>query len=97
MEGNNDLATVAGLEVGCDRFYVTANQQYCNNSSPRAGIFLAGAATGPKAIMESITDGRSAASEILAFSVQQQALTHSNGHSNGHNATAEQSTALITR
>ena len=101
MEGNNDLANVAGLTVGCDRFYVTANQQYGNNTSPRAGIFLAGAATGPKAIMESITDGRSAASEILAFSVQQQALAHSNGHNAGHNAghdtTAEQTIELITR
>lgn len=67
MEGNSDLAEVAGLNLGCDRFYATAHQQYSNNSSNREGIFLAGAATGPKAIMESITDGRSAAAEMVSF------------------------------
>ena len=67
MEGNSDLAEVAGLKIGCDRFYATAHQQYSNNASHREGIFLAGAATGPKAIMESITDGRSAAAEMVSF------------------------------
>jgi heterodisulfide reductase subunit A len=67
MEGNSELADVAGLTMGCDRFYATAHQQYSNNASHREGIFLAGAATGPKAIMESITDGRSAAAEIVSF------------------------------
>ena len=67
MEGNAELAEVAGLSVGCDRFYTTAHQQYSNNASPRKGIFLAGTATGPKAIVESITDGRSAAAEIAGF------------------------------
>jgi heterodisulfide reductase subunit A len=67
MEGNPELADVAGLTLGCDRFYATAHQQYSNNHSTRSGIFLAGAATGPKAIMESITDGRSAAAEIASF------------------------------
>jgi heterodisulfide reductase subunit A len=67
MEGNNDLAEIANLESGCDHFYSTANQQYSNNYSKHDGIFLAGTATGPKAIMESITDGRSAAAEIAGF------------------------------
>jgi len=67
MEGNVELSEVAGLTVGCDRFYTTAHQQYSNNASSRTGIFLAGTATGPKAIVESITDGRSAAAEIAAF------------------------------
>ncbi len=67
MEGNSELSEVAGLTVGCDRFYTTANQQYSNNASPKKGIFLAGTATGPKAIVESITDGRSAAAEIAGF------------------------------
>jgi len=67
MEANTDLLEIAGLQKGCDRFYATAHLQYANNSSHRPGIFLAGAATGPKAIMESITDGRSAAAEIACF------------------------------
>ncbi len=67
MEGNTELSEVANLSVGCDRFYTTAHQQYSNNNSARPGIFLAGTATGPKAIMESITDGRSAASEVAAY------------------------------
>ncbi|MCU0542598.1 MAG: FAD-dependent oxidoreductase [Oscillatoriaceae cyanobacterium Prado104] len=67
MEGNSELADVAGLTVGCDRFYTTAHQQYSNNASQRQGIFLAGTATAPKAIVESITDGRAAAAEIAGF------------------------------
>jgi heterodisulfide reductase subunit A len=67
MEGNSELSDVTGLNVGCDRFYTTAHQQYSNNTSSREGIFLAGTATGPKAIVESITDGRSAAAEIAGF------------------------------
>ena len=67
MVGNSELSEVASLKVGCDRFYSTAHQQYSNNASSRRGIFLAGTATGPKAIVESITDGRSAAAEIAAF------------------------------
>lgn len=77
MEGNAELAEVAGLSVGCDRFYTTAHQQYSNNASTREGIFLAGTATGPKAIVESITDGRSAAAEIAAFLTSNQAFQSS--------------------
>jgi Heterodisulfide reductase, subunit A and related polyferredoxins len=78
MEGNSELAEVAGLTLGCDRFYATAHLQYSNNHSARSGIFLAGAATGPKAIMESITDGRSAAAEIASFVASNQANLASN-------------------
>lgn len=78
MEGNPELAEIAGLSLGCDRFYATAHQQYSNNASTRKGIFLAGAATGPKAIMESITDGRSAAAEIVSFLASNQANLTSN-------------------
>lgn len=67
MQGNLELADVAGLAVGCDHFYSTADPQLGTNRSQREGIFLAGTATGPKAIMESITDGRAAASEIGAY------------------------------
>lgn len=77
MVGNSELSDVAGLTVGCDRFYTTAHQQYSNNASSRVGIFLAGTATGPKAIVESITDGRSAAAEIAGF------LASTNQISNG--------------
>ncbi|ACK70134.1 FAD-dependent pyridine nucleotide-disulphide oxidoreductase [Gloeothece citriformis PCC 7424] len=82
MEGNTELSEVAGLTVGCDRFYATVHQQYSNNCSPQPGIFLAGAATGPKAIMESITDGRSAAAEIAAFLANSTEIESS--ISNGH-------------
>ncbi len=70
MEGNTELSQILGLTTGCDRFYTTAHQQYSNNMSAKPGIFLAGTATGPKAIMESITDGRSAAAEIASFLVR---------------------------
>lgn len=71
MEGNTELSEILGLNAGCDRFYTTAHQQYSNNASVRPGIFLAGTATGPKAIVESITDGRSAAAEIAGFLTRQ--------------------------
>jgi heterodisulfide reductase subunit A len=78
MEGNPELAEVADLKLGCDRFYATAHQQYSNNHSHREGIFLAGAATGPKAIMESITDGRSAASEMASYLMKIQTIHSQN-------------------
>jgi heterodisulfide reductase subunit A len=79
MVGNSNLSEVAGLKVGCDRFYSTAHQQYSNNASPKVGIFLAGTATGPKAIVESITDGRSAAAEIAGFLTTIKRLHRHNG------------------
>lgn len=82
MCGNSDLAEIANLEVGVDRFYTTAHQQYSNNASSRSGIFLAGTATGPKAIVESITDGRSAAAEMAAFLASASVLSQ-NGQSAG--------------
>ncbi|MBU7583555.1 MAG: CoB--CoM heterodisulfide reductase iron-sulfur subunit A family protein [Nostoc sp. TH1S01] len=89
MCANTELSDVAGLKVGADRFYVTANMQYSNNSSPRQGIFLAGTATGPKAIVESITDGRSAAAEIAAFLASQPV-----GSQNGYSPVTEIATSL---
>ncbi|MEB3826193.1 FAD-dependent oxidoreductase [Phormidium sp. CCY1219] len=89
MCGNSELAEVADLKVGVDRFYETAHMQYSNNESHRKGIFLAGTATGPKAIMESITDGRSAAAEMAGFlataATPAQGMVNStaNGHSLG--------------
>ncbi|XWK88394.1 MAG: FAD-dependent oxidoreductase [Phormidium sp.] len=80
MCGNSDMSEVANLKVGIDRFYETANMQYSNNSSHREGIFLAGTATGPKAIVESITDGRSAASEIAAFLLSREASIQANSN-----------------
>jgi heterodisulfide reductase subunit A len=67
MCGNTELSEVANLKVGLDHFYQTANVQYSTNASHRDGVFLAGTATGPKAIAESIADGRSAAAEIASF------------------------------
>ncbi|HEY9834921.1 MAG TPA: FAD-dependent oxidoreductase [Stenomitos sp.] len=89
MCGNSDLAEVANLEVGVDRFYTTAHQQYSNNASPRKGIFLAGTATGPKAIVESITDGRSADAEIACFLASAAASSQ-----NGQSAVAEMAVSL---
>jgi heterodisulfide reductase subunit A len=56
-----------GLEVGDDKFFTTKNKQSRNNESNVPGVFYAGTATGPKSIVESITDGRSAAAEIQSY------------------------------
>lgn len=56
-----------GLEIGDDKFFKTKNKHSRNNESNVSGVFYAGTATGPKAIVESITDGRSAAAEIHSY------------------------------
>ncbi|MFO8041492.1 MAG: FAD-dependent oxidoreductase [Sodalinema sp.] len=89
MCGNSELSEVAGLKTGVDRFYETAHQQYSNNASHRPGIFLAGTATGPKAIVESITDGRSAAADIAGFLATSAPMNGMNGSSQGRFAAME--------
>jgi len=50
-----------GLETGDDKFFTTKNKHSKNNESNVKGVFYAGTATGPKSIVEAITDGRAAA------------------------------------
>ncbi|ODS40330.1 pyridine nucleotide-disulfide oxidoreductase [Candidatus Altiarchaeales archaeon WOR_SM1_SCG] len=61
------LKNSIGLETGDDRFFKTKNKHSANNESNIPGVFYAGATTGPKSIVESITDGRAAAAEIHSY------------------------------
>lgn len=66
-EGTQDLAEMLGLKLGPDAFFAPADDHWKPNESSAPGIFLAGTATGPKAIVESITDGQSATAAIAGF------------------------------
>lgn len=61
------LAQCLGLKVGPDGFFATADEHCRPNDSSVPGVFLAGTASGPKSILESITDGRAAAAAIAAY------------------------------
>ncbi len=67
VEGAREMAQMLGLELGSDGFFAPADDHWKSNESSVPGIFLAGAATGPKAIVESITDGKSATATIAGF------------------------------
>ncbi|MFQ5519778.1 MAG: FAD-dependent oxidoreductase [Candidatus Methylomirabilia bacterium] len=66
-QGAGKLGELLGLEFGEDGFFKVRDPHLHPNESTVPGIFLAGAASGPKGITESITDGRAAAAAIGGF------------------------------
>lgn len=66
-QGAGQLGELFGLEVGEDGFFKVRDPHLYSNESTVPGIFLAGAASGPKGISESIADGRAAAAAIAGF------------------------------
>ncbi len=66
-DGTLELAGMLGLQLGADAFLAPADDHWKPNESSIPGVFLAGTATGPKAIVDSITDGKSAAAAIAKF------------------------------
>ncbi len=59
--GTKDAAQIFGLHVGPEGFLTPKLSDLNPVDSGRPGIFLAGAATGPKAIPDSVTEGMGAA------------------------------------
>lgn len=66
-QGAGKLGELLGLEFGEDGFFKVRDPHLYPNESTVPGIFLAGAASGPKGIAESVADGRAAAAAIAGF------------------------------
>lgn len=66
-QGAGELSGLLGLEFGQDGFFEVRDPHLHPNESTVPGIFLAGAASGPKGIAESVADGRAAAAAIAGF------------------------------
>ncbi len=70
MEGNTDIATKLGIGVGDDGFYEVAHPKLRPAETNVKGIFLAGCASGPKDIQDSVASAGLAAAKAaqLVFS-----------------------------
>jgi heterodisulfide reductase subunit A len=65
-DGLADLAQTAGIEIADDGFIAVSGANGAGISTSEPGIFVAGCASGPKNIKDSIADAHSAASSALA-------------------------------
>jgi len=63
MEGNRDLATKLGIGIGEDGFFEVAHPKLKPAETNVRGIFLAGCASGPKDIQDSVASAGLAASK----------------------------------
>ena len=66
-EGAKRLAEILGLETDEQGFFVEADGNMGPLESGRPGIYLAGAATGPKDIPEAVAQGSGAAAKVLSL------------------------------
>ena len=64
---NSDLIRSMGIELGEDGFANSLNPFEGNVESGAAGIFIAGAVSGPKTIPEAINDARGCAISIYKY------------------------------
>ena len=70
MACNPDCSKIAGmmaLPIDTDGFLKSDDNVYHITSSPKPGIFYAGACTGPKTVPETLAEARSAALDIHTF------------------------------
>jgi len=66
-EGTRELAEMLGLEVGPYGWWTEKEGNIAPLETNRAGIFLAGAGTGPKDIPEAVSQGSGAAGKVLSL------------------------------
>jgi len=66
-EGTRELAEMLGLEVGPYGWWTEQEANIAPLETNRAGIFLAGAGTGPKDIPEAVSQGSGAAGKVLSL------------------------------
>ncbi|MCW6159317.1 MAG: hydrogenase iron-sulfur subunit [Thermoplasmatales archaeon] len=64
-KGTGELAKVLGIELSSDGFF--KNGQEDPVSTTREGVYVAGCASGPKDIPDSVTEGAAASSKALKF------------------------------
>jgi heterodisulfide reductase subunit A len=66
-ESGRNLAEIAGLETGENRFFASADQHYGSNISNLNGVFYAGTCTAPMNVTDTISHARAAVSEVMDF------------------------------
>jgi len=66
-KGTKELADMLGIDLGPDGFFLEAHHKLKGVETKRKGIFVAGAALGPKDIRESTMESMAAASKVATF------------------------------
>jgi heterodisulfide reductase subunit A len=66
-EGTRSLASRFDLNLDEDKFLKTFDNHSGNNLTHREGIFVAGTCSGPKSVVETLTDARSAAIQAANY------------------------------
>lgn len=66
-EDTKQLADMLGIDLGPDGFFLEAHHKLKGIETKRRGIFLAGAALGPKDIHETTMESMAAASKVTTF------------------------------
>jgi heterodisulfide reductase subunit A len=66
-DNSPQLANLFSIPVGTDRFIQPENFHLYKNRTSRQGVFVAGCASGPKSIGETLADARSVAFEVYNF------------------------------
>jgi heterodisulfide reductase subunit A len=65
--GTNQVSGAVGLSVGKEGFLSPSNRDLAPVLSGRDGVFLCGAATGPKDIPETVAQASAAAGKVLSL------------------------------
>ena len=66
-KGTKELADILGIDLGPDGFFLEAHHKLKGVETKRRGIFVAGAALGPKDIRETTMESMAAASKVATF------------------------------
>ncbi|MGC8802301.1 MAG: FAD-dependent oxidoreductase [Bacteroidales bacterium] len=66
-ENTPQLANLLHVSIGNDKFFLPQNFHQHKNLTVQPGIFLAGCASGPKSVGETLADARSAALEVYNY------------------------------
>ena len=66
-KGTKELADMLGIDLGPDGFFLEAHHKLKGVETKRKGIFVAGAALGPKDVRETTMESMAAASKVATF------------------------------
>ena len=66
-EGGKNVAGLAGLNTGENRFFAATDHHYGSNRSNLSGLFYAGTCTAPMNITETISHARAAVTEVVDY------------------------------
>jgi heterodisulfide reductase subunit A len=66
-EGGKEIAGLAGLKTGENRFFAATDHHYGSNRSNLNGVFYAGTCTAPMNITETISHARAAVTEVVDY------------------------------